>query len=121
MKRIYLACPYTDKDPHVVDSRVYAADIIAGVLMEKGCCVFSPLSHSHPIAAKMKRDNFDHNFWLNQDLPFLVWADIMVVLGLTGWRESKGISREIVEARALGKPVRLIKETDVYRLLGAAL
>ena len=117
MNRIYLAAPYTHTDQRVVKLRVHLADIFAGYLMEKGYCVFSPLSHSHPISMKMKRDSFDHDFWLKQDLPFLEWADLMVVMKLPGWKESKGIGVETQEAKKLNKPIRFVKEHDIYRIV----
>jgi hypothetical protein len=110
-KKIYLACPYSHPDAAVRAERVAMANEAAGSMMESGLIVFSPLSHSHPIAETMpKIDNCDHGFWLEQDLTFLVlWADEMWVMCVNGWENSKGIKTEIDAAKIIGMPVRYFR------------
>ena len=110
MKKIYLACPYSHADMEIVERRVMAVNAWAGKLMRQGHCVFSPLSHSHPIAMTMVgQSHMDTNFWLAQDLPMLVdWADEMWVLKLEGWEQSKGIHIETVAAWEFDIPVYYI-------------
>ena len=48
-----------------------------------------------------------------QDLPFLDFADKLVVLTLPGWKESKGIKRELEYARDKGIPVEYITLDDL--------
>lgn len=87
------------------------ANMVAGKLMSQGHCVFSPLSHSHPIAETMEISNFDHNFWLAQDLPMLVdWADEMWILCLDGFLQSLGIHIEKVNAKEFGIPIKYLPE-----------
>ena len=92
--RIYLACPYSDPDPEVRHLRFKSACRKAGELMQEGHVVFSPLSHSVPVADTMS-NHLDHDFWLGQDVAFLEWCDEMLVLTLPGWNESKGVRCEI--------------------------
>jgi hypothetical protein len=47
---IYLACPYSDPDPAVMEKRFEAANMVALSLMIQGQHVFSPISHCHPLA-----------------------------------------------------------------------
>jgi hypothetical protein len=108
MKRIYLCAPYTSPDPDVIKKRVELVNKKAAELMDGGYNVFSPISHSHPISEYTKADALEHDFWLNQDLPFMEWCEEVWVYILDGWRESKGIKREITEAYNLFKPVRYI-------------
>ena len=110
--KIYLACPYSDPDPSVRDSRVLAADMAAASLMEQGHIVFSPLSHSHPISRFCKVDPTDHDFWLRQDLAWLRHCDELLVLTLDGWEGSKGIKTEIAEAIKIGMSVRYIQPEE---------
>jgi len=42
---------------------------------------------------------------MSQDLPFLDFADKVVVLTLPGWEKSKGIKRELEYAREKGMSV----------------
>jgi hypothetical protein len=85
--------------------------------MQSGIVVFSPLSHSVPISTEMSDTvTLSHEFWMSQDLPILRRCDEMLVLGLTGWRESLGVRQEIFEAMTLKIPITLIKERDIELL-----
>jgi len=71
----------------------------AGVLMREGLKVFSPISHSHPIALAHPNMSTYTNFWIRQDTPGLVNSRFMHVLESDGWRESFGVAREIEIAK----------------------
>ena len=65
MAKIYLACPYSHNPMRgFVESSKAAAR-----LMDAGNIVFSPISHSHPVAVHGKLDAMDQAFCLRQDLP----------------------------------------------------
>ena len=110
MKKVYLACPYSHKDPNVRKQRVKAVNKKAAELMMAGHLVFSPLSHSHPISKHCTVDPCDHDFWLRQDLWILKFCDEMQILCLDGWDESSGIRTEIEYAKTLGIDVRMIDD-----------
>jgi hypothetical protein len=114
MKKIYLAAPYSSPDAAVREERFRLVNIMAGNLMREGYCVFSPISHSHPIAELMDDvDNCDHDFWLKQDMSFLrYWADELWVLQLPGWNKSRGVEAEINKAVMFGIKIRFIKPED---------
>jgi len=101
--RIYLACPYSHPEQAVIEQRVETCNMVAARLMEQGFIVFSPVSHSHPISIHAKVDPCNHDFWLNQDLPFLEFCDELCILMLDGWEQSKGIKLEIERAQELKK------------------
>lgn len=109
MKRIYLCAPYTTDDKALLISRVVEINMKAAQLMDQGYNVFSPISHSHFIADFTKADALDHDFWLNQDLPFIEWCEEVWIYCLPGWEESRGIKREIEHAEKLGKVIKWIK------------
>lgn len=103
---IYLASPYSSDDPMVRAERYEAACKKAAELMQMGFSVFSPIAHSHPISAHLPPERVvDHEFWMGQDLPILDSAERLYVLMLPGWVTSRGIAREVEEARRLGIPV----------------
>lgn len=104
MRKIYLAAPYSHPDHHVRELRTQQASRAAAQLMREGYCVFSPLSHSHPIADHIG-NHLEHDFWLNQCLPFVKWCDELWVLELDGWEKSRGIQMEIEAAKSNGKGV----------------
>ena len=106
MKLIYLASPYSHQSGAVMRMRATQAAIAAGYLMkEKGYCVFSPITHSRPIANIYELPhNFD-DFWKAQDFRHIEAADELHVLRIGGWEESHGVQEEIKYATKLGKPV----------------
>ena len=100
---VYLASPYTHKDPVVRARRFRAACEYAAELLNNGTCVFSPIAHSHPIAEHGTEDTFD--FWMKWDVPYLHVASALVVMTLDGWKESRGVQAEIEIMKRLGKPI----------------
>jgi hypothetical protein len=101
---IYLACPYESIDPEIKKVRLNTANITAGYLMSMGFTVFSPLSHSTTIQDHVSTDS-SHEFWMKQDLPILRDCNAIFVLKLEGWKESKGVTREIEEAKKCNIPI----------------
>jgi hypothetical protein len=116
MKLIYLACPYTHADPSIEKYRYETACRVAAKLMECGIAVFSPLSHSVPLVPFLNEKKSDHEFWMSVDLPILSRCDEVLILGLEGWKESRGVKEELFEAMALGIPVTLVEEKDIELL-----
>lgn len=104
MRKIYLACPYSTRIPFLKWWRFRQVNKKAGQLMEMGFIVFSPISHSHPIASQCGLPK-DFEYWKKFDESFIKWADEVWILTLWGWRKSKGIKQEIAEAEQLGKEV----------------
>jgi len=73
--------------------------------------VFSPVAHSHCIAQHGLP--LDWGFWERQDRRLLAACDELWVLQLDGWEHSRGVQAEIAIARAAGKPVRFVSETEL--------
>lgn len=105
--KIYLACPYSSSNKDTMLLRFRAACKYAGELMQQGYIVYSPLSHSVPIADQMD-NHLDHAFWLRQDESFLEWADEIWVMDLPGWNQSKGVQYEIEWAIGHGREWRVV-------------
>lgn len=104
--RIYLAAPYSHHCHVKRVERFNAINKRAAELMAAGHVVFSPISHSHPIAEHIAPELLmDHEFWMKMDIPFVDWADELWVLQLDGWKESKGVQKEIDIATYLGKTI----------------
>jgi nucleoside 2-deoxyribosyltransferase len=103
MKKIYLSAPYTIHPK----ACFMLANRKAAELMMEGNIVFSPISHSHPIAIQENMSNA-HEFWMQQDLPFIEFCDELYVLQLEHWETSKGVQKEIEYATELGKPIKYI-------------
>ena len=106
--RVYVACPYSHPAEGTREARALAATGYAAHLMQQGDVVFSPLSHSHPIA--LFGIGGDWATWRDLDEALLAWCDEVHVLCLPGWEASEGVRHEVAQAEALGKAVRWIAE-----------
>ena len=103
----YLAVPYRHKDPKVVEERFKLVNAVAAQMMEDGDFVFSPISHSHPIALAGNLPG-DWAYWEKYDRAMLENCLRLVVLCLPGWRESEGVQAEMKIASELGLPVTYV-------------
>ncbi len=107
--KIYLACPYSAPDYLTRTTRFECANRLAGELIGQGHIVFSPISHSNPIANHMN-NHLSHECWLAQDKEFIDWCDEVYVLAIPGWEESRGVQWEINYAKKLGKHVVIMED-----------
>ena len=105
---IYLATPYSDPDPAVMESRFDTACRVAGALMAKGHLVFSPIAHTHPIAVRCELRR-EWEFWQRYDYAMLMAADRLLVVKMPGWEQSKGVTAEIRIAREMAIPVEYLE------------
>jgi len=106
--RIYLACPYSHTDPNVRQKRFEQANMAAAKLMQEGHHVFSPISHTHPIALAGDLPK-GWDYWQEYDRMFIEWCEVVYVLAIDGWDDSVGVQAEIAIAEELGKVV-FVKE-----------
>jgi nucleoside 2-deoxyribosyltransferase len=114
--KIYLAGPYSHTDPQVRQQRFEALNQAAARVMREGHIVFSPISHSRPIAVQCELPKgFD--FWVELDKSFIEWCDEMWIVPLRGYQESVGVHCEAEYARSLGKPVEIYGRREDLRTL----
>jgi hypothetical protein len=119
---IYLASPYSYKhdDPKIImmmkNARFEAVCRAAAEIMGRGLLVFSPIAHSHPIAAF----GGDFEYWQEFDETILGACIELWVLKIEGWEESSGIENEIRIATNLGLPVSRVdpREFGVPQYIG---
>lgn len=100
----YLACPYSHEDPAVREYRFEKATVAAVKLMQQGVVIFSPITHSHPMAVRHKLPG-DWGFWQKFDTIFIQASSGLYVLMLPGWYESSGVQAEIDIAYHNNKPI----------------
>lgn len=107
-KLIYLAIPYS-WDPKT--SFLIANEVTAKLMME-GYIIFSPISHTHHLSEEMPSEyQFDHDFWLNQDLEILRRCDEVWFVQIDGAenkliQESFGCQKEMYTAIQNDKPIK---------------
>ncbi len=80
--------------------------------MLRGIHVFSPISHTHPIACVGDLPK-SWEFWEAYDRVILAACCKVMVLMLDGWKESVGVQTEIKIAQELGLPVEYIEQGGV--------
>lgn len=108
MKKIYLATPYSHEDENVRLERFKRVNVVAAKIMrDNGYLVFSPISHSHPIAVQCDLP-LDFDFWEEFDKSFIEWCDEVWILMLDDWDESKGVKSEMKIAKELNKKIRYL-------------
>ena len=101
---IYVACPYSDPDDNIRHARFKAVNALSAKLMNEGRFVFSPISHTHPIAEEGGLP-LGWDFWETFDRLYLSKCDKLLVLCLDGWERSKGVTAEIAIAKELNLPI----------------
>jgi hypothetical protein len=100
-KIVYLASPYTDPSPDVEEARYQEALKAAAYLTAQGYKVFSPIVHCHPIRKQYDLPG-DWNYWKEYDEAFLSISKKMFIYQLDGWKQSKGLSEEVILCNQLG-------------------
>lgn len=102
---VYLAVPYMHDSSLVREYRFNAANKAAATLINEGYVVFSPISHSHPIAVDGNIQGLGWETWERQDIAMLRLCKALFVLQLDGWDQSLGVQAEIKEAKRMGIPI----------------
>lgn len=100
----YLATPYS-KYRFGIDRAFSDASIVAAKLLKDGIKVYSPIAHTHPLAAFSNLDPLDHSIWLPFDEAMMEAADALVVAHMEGWEASFGIAHEIKFFQSADKPI----------------
>ena len=100
----YLGSPYS-KYPAGVAAAFKAVCIEAGRLIRVGVPVYSPITHTHPIATYSEMDVYDHSIWLPADRPMMEAAHGLIILRMVSWEVSIGLQHEIDFFEQAGKPV----------------
>jgi hypothetical protein len=101
---IYVAAPYNDPDPVIVQRRMETVTYELAVLASKGSVAFSPLLMHFCLNTGIELPS-DYNFWENFCLTMLSKSDALVVLTLPGWVGSSGVQSEISFAKDIDIPI----------------
>jgi hypothetical protein len=109
---VYLACPYTHKDPKVREYRFHMANKAAAWLTINKKIPFSPITHSHPISAVTDLPT-TWEFWEGHDRAYLSCSNELCVLTLPGWEKSKGVQAELVIAKEMGIKITYLSPDTV--------
>lgn len=100
----YLATPYSQY-PGGHAAAFDLAVLAASKLMLTDVPVYSPIMHSHPVAAAGHAPNVAHDFWMQVDRPMMDAASGIIVVQAASWETSKGMAEEIAMFGRAGKPI----------------
>jgi hypothetical protein len=120
VKFVYLSSPYSHQTEQIRNYRFEQACKATALLLraQPDWNVFSPIAHSHPLHVHGGlAGNWD--FWSKVDYDYIDRCDIVVVLALPGWKESTGVTEELVYANQHGKHVIfMVPNSDgTYKML----
>ena len=103
MPIVYLASPYSDKDPAVMVARVAEITKITAAYIEMcpECIVYSPIAYTDPLSRHCEPESG----WYHEGLKWLKKAKRLVVVQMDGWEESRGVLLEIGFALGRGIPI----------------
>ena len=104
---IYLANPYSDPDPKVLQLRYQKVSEACAGLARKKLTVYSPIAHWHPIAMMYDLEK-SYKFWKRMDQEMIRICNNFWVLTLDEWNESKGVIEETAYATSLNKEIKYI-------------
>lgn len=104
---IYLASPYSSPNHEIMEERFKTVCKVAGMLMQKGYLIFCPIAHSHPIAVVGGLPR-EWEYWAEYDRVMITACDEVLVCCIPGWRESAGVTAEILMAEQFGMPVKYL-------------
>jgi hypothetical protein len=91
---MYLASPYTTKDPVLKQHRIEQTMKALASLHAQNVLVYSPIIHWVEVA-KMFGLRDDHEPWIIQNEGSILAFRKLGILQLDGWKESRGVKHEI--------------------------
>jgi hypothetical protein len=104
-KLFYLSSPLSHERSEVRNGRAIMAARTAAALLKEGILVFSPITHTTPLAPYLQEYTFD--FWKRLDLVMLSKCYSMIELRIPGWEESVGMQAERAFAEANSMSVHI--------------
>ena len=115
MSKIYLAIPYSGLE----EESFAVVNKIAAKLMAEGHIVFSPISHTHPIALAGDLPK-GWDYWKKFDETFIDWCEILYIVvmknqGFERIRDSVGVNAEHVMALNQGKRILHVDEEMILK------
>lgn len=102
---IYLATPYTNEDPAVMEHRYNTAMDVAQYFISNNYVIFSPIVHCHEMAIKYKM-NKDYTFWKTYNKSMIKVVKEVWFAAMPGCTKSTGMLAEYLIAKKYHKIIR---------------
>lgn len=117
---IYVASPYSHKNPAVEDHRYLMVETYIAAAFKQGLPAYSPIYYCHLLARKFTLPG-DAQYWKRFNNTMMRRADAVHVLQLIGWRESRGVQYELMMAEELAIPIIQVEFTTEVLPPGVSL
>lgn len=104
MKLYFIACPYSDPNPEIVEQRFNQCTEVAAKLSLAGYAVYSQITMTHPINVVVSKQGKKIS-WTPIDEAYMARCDELIVLTLPGWDKSSGVAGEIEYFQSRGRQV----------------
>lgn len=113
----YLASPFNSEADDVKRYRAQRAVHANAMLLMAGVKTFSPIAHSYESSLSHYLQGFSisHEKFMDIDIELLKHAEFCIVLTLSGWDISKGVSQEIEYCRQNEIPLYKLSFDDVCK------
>jgi hypothetical protein len=100
----YLATPYTKYSAGIEQAFIDAAKLAAR-LLRSGLTVYSPITHTHPLAIHGGIDPLDYEIWMPFDKAMMEACGTLIVAHMQGWETSKGVAIEVDFFKRARRPI----------------
>ena len=108
---VYVAAPYAHEDENITKNRIMQSGQYTAHLMNSGYTVFSPVNYGDALGHYMT----DSNKWFKQYASLLRRSDVLHVLKISGWEDSKGVQADLEIAKLHKIPVYFVDD-QTYEL-----
>ena len=105
---IFIASPYLHDDPEVMEHRFLTVEQYVAECLFNGECVISPIVSYHHMANRFDMRK-DFKFWKEVNHDLIERSDVIRVLMLPQWRESKGVLDEMAFSSYINLPIEFIE------------
>ncbi len=105
---IYLASPYSHPSAQIREQRFIEVSKLGAELFKQGYSVFIPIAQSHPMHVYGDIHSTAWENWWQNDVDNLKNCDELWIAHMDGWDQSNGIRGEIIVAKELGLPIKLV-------------
>ena len=106
----YLAGPYWHEDAKIRSIRAANHREIAANMLKTpdwNGTVYSPITYGHHLV-EAEDVTSEGPFWMKQSMPMLIRSDVLLIIPMPGYKESRGLFTEIEIALCMNKPLGVI-------------
>lgn len=115
-KRLYVAIPYSSDDKNIEIERYEKVTKLTAKLTKLRYKVMSPITYGHTLIQYEDMPG-SYDFWEDFCISFLKDCDLLIVLTLDGWEDSKGLNGEIEYATHNHIPIIHVSEHKINGLI----